>query len=162
MSGSIWTAIVGTVLGCAYAVVLGLQILVWNPMEVAQGQSLAGVHAHLASAGEELNPAFPLVAAGIGIALSVLLLVFVITGAIRGAGVVIAYLGMLIMGLPAYWASSFGIGMSLADGYNVSGGDRAPGGLVLALVSAAALLGLVVLAGMRSVRRTLPRSAGGA
>lgn len=55
--------------------------------------------------------------------------------------------------------SSFGAGMSLADGYNVSGGDHAPGGLVLALVSLAALC-LIVLVATRCAHEKMARSSG--
>lgn len=99
MSGSIRIAIIGTVLGLAYAVALVLQTLVWNPMAVASGQSLAAIAAHLESVGEALNPTFPFVAAGIGVALSVPLLALTITRILVGLGVVVAYLGLLIMGL---------------------------------------------------------------
>jgi hypothetical protein len=50
-----------------------------------------------------------------------------------------------VFAAPGHIVAAFAPGMSLADTFMISGGDHAPWGMALYLVSAAALLALIVL-----------------
>ncbi|MDR2323577.1 MAG: hypothetical protein LBE60_18255 [Microbacterium sp.] len=149
------------VLGCAlvfcFSAVMALQILVWNPAAAAAAADPA--RTGLGSAGGGLDFATPLIASGVGVALGLALLVLTLVGVLRRAVVAIAYLGALVLGYPVYLLASFGNGVHLADEYGVSGGDHALGGLVLGVISAAALIVLLVLTVRRSARRPHVRAA---
>lgn len=148
--------VVGFLLVVAYATTAALQILVWNPLAAAPGESLDEIYAHLAAVGEDFSVPTVLGYLAIG---PLLALAPLILSWRRGAGVrgiVTAYCGILAAGALGYFMASFGPGMSLADAYDISGGDHAPFGLVLAIVSAVALVAGVVI-GIPMARRTEER-----
>ncbi|WP_374314970.1 hypothetical protein [Microbacterium sp.] len=114
------------------------------PVISALGCVLVIAHAVLAEAP---GTAVTLVILGTGVALAILVFALM---AFRpdasGTAATLFYLLMLVFGAPAFFAASFGPGMSLADTYGISGADYAPWGKVLYLVSAVALIAAVVVA----------------
>jgi hypothetical protein len=143
----------GVALVAGYAALAAVQILVLNPMAAAPGSSLAEIAVELEAAGESLGPGFVLGALGLGVVLAVVFAVplCVVTGATPTMAAV-AYLALLVFGAPGYFIASFGAGMALADTYLIDGGDYAPWGSLLYLVSALAFLALGVLLAATVVR----------
>jgi hypothetical protein len=137
----------GCVLVIAYAVLAALQILVLNPLAARPGRTLDQIHADMAAANEAPGTAVTLLILGTGVALAILVFALMAfrPDASRTAAT-LSYLLMLVFGAPAFFAASFGPGMSLADTYGISDADYAPWGKVLYLVSAVALIAAVVVA----------------
>ncbi|MFI8631215.1 hypothetical protein ACIGEP_01290 [Microbacterium sp. NPDC077663] len=139
-------AVLGALAVTAYAVVMVLQISVWNPLAAAPGLTLGEIGAVAASRGETVFTPAPWVFACIGIGLALVVLVPAILVPTASTRVVTAaYLAIIAGGAPAYFAASFGPGMSLADTFAISGGDHAAGGSVLMVASGTAAIVLVVL-----------------
>ncbi|MCD5348396.1 hypothetical protein [Agromyces sp. S2-1-8] len=144
-----------------YAGVAALQILVWNPLAAVPGRALAEIYAEAEAAGQSLTPVVTILILGAGGCLAGLVLGFAVRGVFPGVWLMVSvYLLLLVFGAPAYFIASFSPGMSLADTYMISGGDYAPWGHVLMLVSAAALAGLVAIA-VAAVVRGMRGSRGG-
>lgn len=138
-------AVLGTAAVTAYAVVMLLQITVWNPMAAVPGLTLAEIGTQAAARGETVFSAFPAIVAGAGIALAVGILVLaIVSRRVSAPAFAAMYLALLVGGAPAYFTASFGPGMAIADAFATSGGDHAPGGSYLMAVSAAAGVALVV------------------
>ncbi|MDT3330637.1 hypothetical protein Q9S78_08125 [Microbacterium sp. KSW-18] len=138
-------AAVGTAAVAAYAVVLVLQICVWNPLAAVPGSSLAEIGSQAATRGESVFTPAPWVFAAIGVALAVAVLVLsVVARRTSTAGVAAGYLALIAAGAPAYFVASFGPGMALADAFGISGGDHAPGGSVLMVASGTAAVVIAV------------------
>ncbi|WP_174722209.1 hypothetical protein [Cryobacterium lyxosi] len=129
-----------------YALVGVLQILVWNPLAAVPGATLAQIRANMTLANEPLVANGVVIWAAIGMVLAAVVLVVTI---VRHTSAVLpvaaAYLVLLVFAAPGHFFVAFGPGMSIADTFMISGGDHAPWGVVLYLVSAAALLALIVL-----------------
>lgn len=83
-----------------------------------------------------------------------LVAVWALTGILLGAGVLVAALrrkisaagatrlplAIIVLGAPSLMIASSPAGMGLADTFGISGGDHAPWGALLCLVSAVALI----------------------
>ncbi|WP_292687812.1 MULTISPECIES: hypothetical protein [unclassified Microbacterium] len=136
--------IIGFAVVVAYAVVAALQILVWNPLAAVPGATLAEITAHLAATGESFSVASVLGVLAIGPLLALAPLILSWRTGTGAFAVIAGVLAILAGGAVGYFAASFSPGMSLADAYGISGGDYAPWGRVLMLVSAVALLAAVV------------------
>ncbi len=150
---AVWAGIVGLVVVAGYAAAGALQVLVWNPLAAVPGATLAEIHAVLAREDESLAAPAVLAWAVTGVILAAL----VLAGAVARRtwhmrNVVLLDLLLLVLAAPAHWFASFPAGMGLADAFAISGGDHAPWGKVLYLVSAVALAALaaVGVAGKRS------------
>lgn len=144
-----------------YAAVGALQILVWNPLAAVPGMSLRQIKAELAAARESLGETVVYGFAVIGIGMSLTVLAVALLGMIKRARtVIILDLALLTLGAGAYWLASFPAGMGIADTFATRGGDHAPWGGVLQWVSAAALLGAVLLA-LLGRRRPAPTASSG-
>jgi hypothetical protein len=141
---------VGVVLVTAYAVVMVLQILVWNPLAAAPpGLTLDEIHATMQAAGEWRPGAevWEIGVAALGVALAVALLVAAaVVRRPRPALVALGVAVILAFGAPAYWLASFSMGMSLADTFAISGADASPWAAPLLLISGAAAVVAVALA----------------
>ncbi|MBN9224232.1 MAG: hypothetical protein ABS63_08195 [Microbacterium sp. SCN 70-27] len=135
---------IGFAVVVAYAVVAALQILVWNPLAAVPGATLAEITAHLAATGESFSVASVLGVLAIGPLLALAPLILSWRTGTGAFAVIAGVLAILAGGAVGYFAASFSPGMSLADAYGISGGDYAPWGRVLMLVSAVALLAAVV------------------
>ena len=143
-----------------YAITGALQILVWNPLAAVPGATLGQIRADMALAGESLSANGVVAWAGIGLLLAgVILLVATTRRTSRVGPVVAAYLVLLVFAAPGHFFVSFGPGMSLADTFRISGADHTPWGMVLYLVSAAALAGLIVVI-IRAARAAADLAAG--
>ena len=158
---SLLAASIGTALVIAYAAWAAFQILVLNPLAAAPGAPLAEIHAEITSAQGWGGSAPVYITLGIGVALA---LVFLLLARPIGSPTVTAaiYLVLLVLGAVGYFSASFDTGMSLADTYNISGGDHSPWSLPLYFVSLGALMALVWLAARAVVTRrsTSPRGDG--
>ncbi len=140
-----WLAIAGWLANVTYCVIGALHILVWNPLASAPLRTLSEIRGDLAAAGESLGT--PWVAAWalwqVGIASAILLVALLSRWPRRRTAS--AHLAVLALGAIGLAFASFPAGMSLADTYYIRGGDHAPAGAVLYLVSASALIALLVL-----------------
>lgn len=153
-------SILGLVTVLAYAALGALQILVLNPLAAVPGRSLPEIHHDLEGAGESFGVPLVIAVFALGAALAILLFVLVVARRDIGpSAAAVAFLAMLVFGAPAFFVASFGPGMALADTYSVSGGDHAPGGWILALVSAVAMLGLLAILVTDALARRRARAA---
>ena len=116
----------------------------WNPLAAVPGATLAEITAHLAATGESFSVASVLGVLAIGPLLALAPLILSWRTGTGAFAVIAGVLAILAGGAVGYFAASFSPGMSLADAYGISGGDYAPWGRVLMLVSAVALLAAVV------------------
>jgi hypothetical protein len=144
--GAVVVAAGGFAAVAAYAIAGALQILVWNPLAAVPGATLGQIRAEMARADESLTANLVLTWGAIGIVLAtVVLLVAIVRMNSRIGPVLTAYLVLLVFAAPGHIFVGFGPSMSLSDTFLVSGGDHAPWGIALYVVSAAALLALIVL-----------------
>ena len=148
-------AIVGFALVLVYAIVGALQILVWNPLAAVPGATLGQIRADMALADEHLTATGVVIWAGIGVVLGAVVLLVAVRKSSRVGPVIAAYLVLLVLAAPGHLFAGFGPGMSLADTFMISGADHAPWGIVLYVVSAAALAGLIVVI-IRAARAVSP------
>ncbi|WP_286179971.1 hypothetical protein [Arthrobacter sp. ISL-95] len=139
-------SIVGLLTIAGYTLTSALQILVWNPLAAVPGASLDEIHEGLARRNESISLVGVLTWSGIGTLLGVLVVLLTATRVIsRMRTVVIFQLLILVLGAPMYFFASFSAGMALADAFFISGGDYAPWGSLLCLVSGAALVGVLMV-----------------
>jgi len=141
-----WAAATGLILITCYATVGAFQVLVWNPQAAVPGRTLGEIRTAMASANESL--AVPLVLAWA--VTGVLLAGLVLIAAQRSPGlwtstVVRMDLLLLVLAAPSHWFASFPAGMGIADTFATTGGDHTPWGGLLYLVSAVAMIALVVV-----------------
>ncbi|WP_144662807.1 hypothetical protein [Paenarthrobacter nicotinovorans] len=133
----------------AFALTGALQILVWNPLAAVPGASLEEIHEGLAKANESLSAPGVVLWALIGTGLGAAVVAGTATRRIpRMRTVVLLDLLILGFGAPSYFCAAFPAGMALADAFLISGGDHAPWGGLLYLVSAAALAAALTVAVM--------------
>lgn len=126
-----------------YAGVAALQILVWNPLAAVPGATLGEISSEIAAARQSFSVASVLGYLALGPLLALVPLVLAWRGMLTGLGAATAVSALISVGAPGYFVASFAPGMALADTYGISGGDHAPGGMVLMLVSASAFVALV-------------------
>ncbi|WP_051973088.1 hypothetical protein [Cryobacterium sp. MLB-32] len=143
----------------AYSIAGVLQILVWNPLAAVPGSTLEQIRADMVHANESLTADWVLSWGAIGVVLAAVVLVTALARrSSRTDLVVAAYLVLLVFAAPGHMFVAFAPGMSLADTFMISGGDHAPWGVVLYLVSTAALVALIVQI-IRSARAASSRLA---
>ncbi|WP_233201768.1 hypothetical protein [Cryobacterium sp. Y11] len=147
---AVTAVLVGFAVVAGYAIVGVLQILVWNPLAAVPGATLGQIRADMARVDESLTADLVLIWGAIGIALAAVVL---LVATRRHTSPVAAYLVLLVFAAPGHIFVAFAPGMSLADTFMISGGDHAPWGMALYLVSAAALVALIVLI-IRAARST--------
>lgn len=135
-----------------FALVLTLQTLVWSPMGAAPHLSYVQLLDALAQHGETLPFAWVVGAGLLGVTLSIALAIVSVALRWRPLTVAAGQLGLLVLGAPAYWVASFPAGIAVADGLQTYGGDHAPGGRLLYLVSLTAVVALCAIGFARSVR----------
>lgn len=139
-SPTVRAAWVGFGLIACYAVVGALQILVWNPLAAVPGSTLTEIRAQLAGVNESTGTALVVVWAATGILLGAGVLVAALRRNISAVGATRLPLAIIVLGAPSMMIASFPAGMGLADTFGISGGDHAPWGALLYLVSAVALI----------------------
>lgn len=153
-------AAVGVVLVAAYALVMVLQILVWNPLAAApSGLTLDEIYATMQRAGEWWlgGHVWVISLSSVGVLLAVALLVAAaVVRTPRPLLVAAGVATILAFGAPAYWVASFSMGMSLADTFMIGGADVSPWALPLLGVSALAAAAAFVFAARAGVRREPP------
>lgn len=138
--------IAGLIGVAGYAVAGVLQTLVWNPLAAVPGATLDEIHTGLSQANESMYPPVVLTWAAIGTALAAgVLLATARRSSRRTSTVLMLYLALLVLAAPSHWYASFSAGMALADAFGISGGDHAPWGKLLYVVSAAAFLALAAV-----------------
>lgn len=159
---AVGVAAVGVVLVAAYALVMVLQIVVWNPLAAAPaGLTLDEVYATMQAAGEWRPGAHVWVIglSSVGVSLAMALLIVALwMPAPRPLLIAAGVATILAFGAPAYWLTSFSMGMSLADTFAISGADASPWATPLLVVSGLATVAAFVLALGAGVRRE-PRLA---
>ncbi|MDH6237351.1 hypothetical protein [Cryobacterium sp. CG_9.6] len=144
-SGAVIAGLVGLIVIVGYAAVGILQILVWNPLAAVPGATLEQIYAQLDLANESLATSWVVTWGVIGVVLAGAVLLVSAVGRTRPVSFVVAAdLLLLVLAAPAHLFVAFGPGMSLADTFMISGGDHAPWGVALYLVSALALTALVI------------------
>ena len=144
--GHVAVVLVGTSLVLAYATLAVVQILVLNPLAAAPGRTLSQIHRDLEAADQSLSPVLAVGIPALGVVLALVLGVVGMRSRTPVSTLALGYLVLLAAGTPAYFAASFGAGMSLADTYFIGGADHSPWSWPLHATSAAATV-LVALAG---------------
>lgn len=139
-------AVLGVLAVVVYAAVAALQILVWNPLAAVPGASLAEISGHLDDTGEAFSPWSVLATLLVGPVLALALVVIAALGRLSAVWCAAAVCAVIAAGALGYFWAAVLPGMSLADAYGISGGDHAPGELVLRAVSAVAAVGAIVFA----------------
>lgn len=150
---TLWISIAGVLAVTAYAAVAAVQILVLNPLAAVPGRTLDEIRSEMSAAGEVLlwEPvAFIL---GIGVVLAVVVAIVSSRGRAHPVIPVMSFLALLMLGAVGYFAASFGVGMSLADTFGISGGDYSPWARPLYAVSLVAGVALVVVPLVMLMRR---------
>lgn len=138
-------AVLGGLAVVLYAAVAALQILVWNPLAAVPGASVE-ISGHLDDTGEAFSPWSVLATLLVGPVLALALVVIAALGRLSAVWCGAAVCAVIAAGALGYFWAAVLPGMSLADAYGISGGDHAPGGLVLRAVSAVAAVGAIVFA----------------
>lgn len=145
-------AVLGVLCVVSYAAFAAVQALILNPLAGAPGRSLSQIVADVHANHDSLGTWMTLAVLGAGIALALMMLVVTwLSSAPRPCVVTAWYLGMIALGSPAYIMASFGPMVSIADTYGIRGADASPWGIVLHLVSALALVTLIIVL-IRDVR----------
>ncbi|GAA1314399.1 MAG: hypothetical protein ACTH6N_04140 [Brachybacterium tyrofermentans] len=152
-----WIGVGGTALVLAYAVFAALQIQVLNPLAAVPGSSLREISAAVGNTADTMGWGLMIVVLALGPLIAVLITIIGWRGRIPTTGMLVAMLGLLMLGTPAYFVASFPAGMTLADTFGIGGADHSPWAGVLHLVSLLALIALVVIA-VRAVIRATVRS----
>lgn len=156
-------AVVGVLVVALYAALLALNALVLDPLAAVPGSTLPEIHAELTrqgfSVGTDIVVVIALAAVGVVLAagLSVLLIVTRATAHVIAA----VLLAVVVLGGPASFWSGFALGMDVADGYGVGGGDHSIWAGVLYVTSLLALIAIpvVLVVGQAAhVRRTAVRA----
>ena len=153
-------AVLGGLAVVLYAAVAALQILVWNPLAAVPGASLVEISGHLDHTGEAFSPWSVLATLLVGPVLALALVVIAALGRLSAVWCGAAVCAVIAAGALGYFGAAFIPGMSLADAYGISGGDHAPGGLVLCAVSAVAAAGAIVFAVVAARRGARGAGAG--
>lgn len=151
-----WLGLAGYLSVMGYAVVGVFQILVWNPLAAVPGATLDEIHAVMDRANESLSAPVVLVWAATGTLLAAAVLIATLKQSISIKVTTVLYLLLLALGAPSHMMASFPAGMGIADAFATSGGDHAPWGVMLYIVSALAFLALPVVA----VSRNRPEAPG--
>lgn len=151
-----WLGLAGYLSVMGYAVVGVFQILVWNPMAAVPGATLDEIHAVMDRANESLSAPVVLVWAATGTLLAAAVLIATLKQSISIKVTTVLYLLLLALGAPSHMMASFPAGMGIADAFATSGGDHAPWGVMLYIISALAFLALPVVA----VSRNRPEAPG--
>lgn len=144
--------VVGCVFVSIYAAAAFVQIRVLNPLAAVPGKSVDEIWHEVAvsqgSADIVLVPAILALGPLFGVALLVCALIW-----LRSAPWTVAasYLGLIVLGTPAYFVASFSPGMNLADTFGINGGDYSPWAQPLYLTSAVAIVLLIGLAAIAVV-----------
>lgn len=129
-----------------YAALAFVQIRVLNPLAAVPGKPLDDIWDEVAvsqgSADVVIVPSI--------LVLGPLLAVALLVCAMRWLRdeprlVAASYLGLIVLGAPAYFIASFSPGMNLADTFLINGGDYSPWAQPLYLASAVALVLLIGL-----------------
>lgn len=142
---------VGFLLVIAYAFAGTLQVLIWNPLAAAPGSTWDEILETIRwSEGTSTIPVV-LAWASFGIIFATLGLCLALRWKISAISVAQCFLWLLVLGAPGLMFVSFPVGVGFADTYGISGADLAPWARLLYLLSAAALL-ILVLLGVRNRR----------
>jgi hypothetical protein len=156
---AIWTGCIGFLLVVTYAVVGAFQVLVWNPMAAVHGATLEEIRADMERANESL--AAPLVSAWAitGTLLAAAVLIAAMRPSVSVKTIIVLNLLLLVLGAPSLWFVSFPAGMGIADTFATTGGDHAPWGSALYIVSAMALVALIFIVIRRKGKATTRSSS---
>ncbi|ROP72322.1 hypothetical protein [Curtobacterium sp. PhB115] len=150
---------VGVLVVAVYAALLAVNALVLDPLGAVPGQSLDAIHRHLEAQGFRVQTDIAVVIgiAAFGVVLAAVLSALLLATRAATHVVVAVLLAVLVMGGPASFWSGFALGMDVADGYGVGGGDHTIWAGVLYVTSVIALVALtfvLVLGRAGHVRRT--------
>lgn len=140
-----WPGIVGFLLIAGYSIVGAFQILVWNPLAAVPGETLEEIYAEMDRANDSLAAPMVMAWAAIGTLLAAVVLIGALTRRISAEGTTVLNLVLIVLAAPSHWFASFPAGMGIADTFYTTGGDHAPWGTLLYLISAAALAILVIM-----------------
>ncbi len=147
--------VVGPVLITGYAVVMVLLAAVWDPAAAVPSMSYPEITQTLGTSGVNVTGAYISLSVwgAIGPALAVVVSILGAKRRVSTASVTSLHLAILAAGAPALFIASFPLGMDVADTFGVGGGAHTPWSGVLYLVSAAALVALLVAAAARRLGR---------
>lgn len=153
--------VVGAVVVTAYATLLALDALVFDPLAAVPGATLGQIHRRVEAIGMDVRQDVVgvLVTAGVGVALAAVFTVVAIRGRMPVLVAAVCHLGLLASGAVAVFQSGFFLEMDVADAYGVSGGAHSAWTGVLYGTSLAALAAVPVLLTVSMVR-SLRRARG--
>lgn len=146
-------AIFGVLAAGLYAAWGAVQILVLNPLAAAPGMTLSEIHAALTAAGEGIGVIAVIAFLASGLVLAVIAAALLVSERAAPDLAAAIFLGVLVLGTPAYFVASFGPGMALADTFMISGADASPWAAPLYIVSLLAL-GAILGVAVRGWRRS--------
>ncbi|PZF57427.1 hypothetical protein DEJ23_08090 [Curtobacterium sp. MCSS17_008] len=157
-------AVVGLLVVTAYAALLALNALVLDPLGAVPGQRLDEIHAELRRQGFGVTQdiVVVLVTAGVGVVIAAVLVWLLHDGPAHVTAS--ALLAVVAFGAPVSWWCGFALGMDVADGYGVGGGDHTIWAGVLYCTSLAALVAIpvvLVIGQARLIARRRRRLAAG-
>ena len=144
-------AVLGTLAVGLYAVWGAVQILVLNPLAAAPGMTLTEIHTALTAANERIGVIAVVAFLASGLVIAVIAATVLVSRRAAPELAAAVFLGILVLGTPAYFVASFGPGMALADTFMISGADASPWAAplyVVSLLAQGAILG-VALRGRR-------------
>ncbi|WIE71865.1 hypothetical protein [Curtobacterium sp. MCJR17_020] len=151
--------VVGTLVVTLYAGLLALNALVLDPLGAVPGLSLGAIYGHLDAQGYQVRAdvVAVLVIAAVGIALAVTVLIVTLVRRTTAHVAAAWLLAIVAAGAVQVFGSGFQLGMDVADGYGIGGGDHTIWAGVLYVTSLVALLAIpvVLVVGERGRGRTV-------
>ncbi|MEW2011856.1 MULTISPECIES: hypothetical protein [Microbacterium] len=138
--------VTGTVLVVLYAQLMYVVTQILTPLSTVPGRTLGQIAVAAEAAGEPVFTPLAVALPLVGVALAATVLVAAIMFPVfRTEWVALAYLALLVCGLPAYVGVAFGVGMSLGDLGDVLPIDGSDSEVGLVLVSTSFVACFLVL-----------------
>ncbi|KQS10163.1 hypothetical protein DEJ13_16070 [Curtobacterium sp. MCLR17_007] len=147
MRAQVFGPVLGAVVVTAYATLLALDGLVFDPLAAVPGATLGQIHHRVEAIGMDVGQDVVgvLVTAGVGVTLAAFFAVVAIRGRMPVPVAAVCHLALLTFGAVAVFQSGFFLGMDVADAYGVSGGSHSAFSGVLYGTSLAALVAIPVV-----------------
>jgi len=138
----------------AYASLMAVQALVFDPLAAVPGSTLAQIHGELRNAGNDVTRDITsiLVAAAIGFSLAIATAALGLRRRLSPLVMIEIFLAILTLGGVVAWGSGFALGMDIADTYMTTGGDHTGWAGVLYVTSLVSLITLAVVAVRAALR----------
>jgi len=145
----------------AYASLMAVQALVFDPLAAVPGSTLDQIHGELRNAGNDVTRDIIsiLVAAAIGFSLAIATAALGLRRRLSPLVMIEIFLAILTLGGVVAWGSGFALGMDIADTYMTTGGDHTGWAGVLYVTSLVSLITLAVVAVRAALRSRSTQAA---